>query len=254
MDSRGPRGTDRRALDDVAQESVFSEDRIRLAGLVGFVAAALVPLIAVSLGGLIYWLLGGVFGPLLAALAGLAAAGVSGLFVFDYLCLGWFNRWLRDRLQHKLRRLGVTDMVEADPTVYFVGLAHPAKVSPWRFETDDDIGFLKVDFDTITYHGDRGSFRLPFDQIERIEMEPVGYGFPSSIKRLRLVTTEGEPFEELLLSVREGDRLSSGNRVTRTLHEALVSRWERSATGRLTRLTDSTADLDHLLAAEADRD
>lgn len=212
------------AADD---ERLFSERRIRRAGLASLVAGLVVPLAALGLGLFVRWLLIAHLGPLAAGgiglLVGLVAAGAA----LDWLSLGWFNRRLRRQLVARLRRLGELDFPLDDPSVYFVGLAHPAKVTWRRWETDDEVGFLRLTFTGLEFRGDRLHFDVGFEAIEDLTQEPVGFGLPARFQRIRVRFVAGEPFDELLLCAREGDRLSAGNDVTRTLYEALVARWQR---------------------------
>jgi hypothetical protein len=225
------------------QERVFSDSRIRRAGWMGVAAGTMLPWLGGILAIWVYWLLAAVVGSGLALLGALVAWLAIILFAVDYLSLGWHNRRWRTLLADKLRREHSLKFSLDEPDVYFVGLAHPAKVAPLRWETDDDIGFVRVGFDTFEYHGDRLFFDIAFDQLESVTLEPIGYGLPARFKRIRVKFKYGEPFDELLLSSREGDRLSAGNDVTLTLYEALRLRWERRnpAAARLVDETDDVA-------------
>ncbi len=212
---------------------VFSPTAIRQAAWLSGLGGVAVPLLALVAGDLVFWLLAAQVGPLLAAVAG----GVVGLallaLALDWLFLGWPNRRWRRRLSEKLRRLGELTFPLDDPNVYFVGVAHPARAGLLRLETDDEIGFLKVGFEALEYRGDRFSWTVPVDEIADLALEPVGAGLPRQFQRIRLKFRYGEPFDELLLCAREGDRLTRGNDVTKTLYEALRQRWERRAVRRL---------------------
>lgn len=213
------------------EERVFSQARIRRAGLVSALAGFIAPTLALLAGLLVRWLLGGGWPADLVGLAvGLAVLVTCG----DYLLLGWFNRRVRRQLAYRLRHNAEVVFDLDDPSVYFVGLAHPAKVSWLRWETDDEVGFLKLEFDRFEFHGDRLRFQVPFERVESVELEPLGYGLPRRFKRIRVTFAGGEPFDELLLCGREGDRLSTGNHETKTLYEALRQRWQRRASSRLT--------------------
>lgn len=220
-------------MDDSPHDQVFSGRRVRAAFLeVLFANALLVPL-AAAIGGLVGWLLSTLFHPGLAAVAAIGAFLGTLLVGLDYVYVGWTNRRWRRALERKLRRIGELRFRADAPDVYFVGLAHPCQIQPMRLESDDDIGFLRLTFDGIEYHGDRLLFDVPYEAIESIELEPLGYGFPGFIKRIRVRFTEGEPFDEVLLCGREGNRLSSANGATHTLYEVLLKRWERRSPTRL---------------------
>ncbi|NUP98252.1 MAG: hypothetical protein HUU35_00205 [Armatimonadetes bacterium] len=216
-----------------SDERVFSEAKVRRAGLVSALAGFVAPTLALFTGLLARWLLGGADGGWPANLIGFGVGLAVLAVASDYLFLGWFNRRVRRQLAQKLRRLGELSFDLDDPNVYFVGLAHPAKVSWLRWETDDEVGFLRLTFDGLEFLGDRLRFQVPFDRLTAVELEPIGYGLPQRFKRIRVTFAGGEPFEELLLCGREGDRLTTGNDETRTLHEALRQRWQRRSSARL---------------------
>lgn len=210
-------------------EPVFSPAVIARAARRALLVAIALPAAAVILGVVVAWLLGGGTPGLVAKLGG-AAVAVGLLYaVQDGLFLGSYNRRLRAALEAKLRALGELDFRLDDPAVYFVGLAHPSRAVRRRAETDDDIGFLRLDYDRLVFRGDRLHFEVDLADVESLELVPVGHGLPSSIKRLRLRFRHGEPFEEVELCSREGDRLSRANRVTRTLAEGLEHRLKRAA-------------------------
>lgn len=169
-------------------------------------------------------------------------AGVAALLGYDWLSLGPLNRSLRTELRAKLEALGELDFDPEQAEVYYVGLAHPARTSPWRVETDDDIGFVRLTFDQLIYRGDQLSFEVDLDDLVGVELEHAGYGLPDAFKRLRLTFADGEPFDAVLLSGREGDRLTTGNRATLVLHEALTKRLARRRRRRLSG-TDTEAGL-----------
>lgn len=225
-------------------DRVFSEAEVRRAGMLSVAAAFVLPAVALAAGVFVKWLLGDALGPVVASVAG-AAAGIALLVTAgDYLSLGWYNKRMRRRLAAKLRRLGELPGDLADPNVYFVGLAHPAKVGLLRWETDDEIGFVQLGFDSLTYRGDRLSFEVPFEDLAAVELVPIGFGLPRRFKRIRLVFRGGEPFDELLLCSREGDRLSSGNDVTHILYEAIHKRWLRRGGVRLAAESELADDLE----------
>jgi len=212
---------------------VFSPAEIRKAAWLSGLGGFLVPLLAIGAGQLVFWLLSAQVGALLAAVAGGAAGLTLLVMALDWLFLGWPNRRWRRRLSEKLRRLGELTFALDDPNVYFVGVAHPARAGLMRLETDDEIGFLKVGFEALEYRGDRFSWTVPVEEIGDIELEPVGAGLPRRFQRIRVKFRYGEPFDELLLCAREGDRLTCGNDVTQTLYEALRQRLERRSARRL---------------------
>ena len=217
-----------------ADERVFNERGVRRDGLLSAALAALVPPVAVAAGLLVRWLIGGAAGGWFATLCGAVVAAGLLFAAVDYLSLGWFNRRLRRKLLAKLRALGELTFNADDPTVYFVGLAHPSRSRGGRWETDDEIGFLHVTFDGLAFRGDRLVFDVPFSDLVAVELEPVGHGLPRALQRIRVQFAAGEPFDELFICGREGDRLTRGNAVTATLYEALTQRLKRRSGSRLT--------------------
>jgi hypothetical protein len=219
-----------------ATEPVFTPRRLRRLGLANLLAsAASVPLtvaVAIALAVALGPLVGG--GP--ALLAACAAAGLLTWWTYDHLCLGPFNRRLRRDLRRRLEALGELRFDTASPDCYFVGLAYPHRAAgaALRWESDDDVGFLRLDFDSLAYHGDRLAFEVDYDQLAEVRLEPLGLGLPRSFVRLRLTFVAGAPVDELLLVCREGDRLTRANRATRVFCEALEQRRARHSARRLT--------------------
>lgn len=208
---------------------LFTDEAIRRAERRAVSLSLLMPPVAMLLGFFVAWLLGGRNAGWIAWTAGAACGLGAMLAVHDWLFLGSFNRRLRRQLEAKLHDLGELEFRTDDATVYFVGLAHPSRDTRLRAETDDDIGFLRLDFDRLVYRGDRLTFEIDLAELESVDLVPVGAGLPAAVKRLRLRFRHGEPFDELLIASREGDRLSRASRVTQVLHEALLNRIDRAA-------------------------
>lgn len=215
-------------MDSDSVGTVFTEARVRRAFWGQLAAQLLLWPAAAAAGGLLAWLLHPYLPAWLAGLAGGVLALALGLHATDYVNSGWFNRGCRQALLEKLQRVGELTFGANDPEVYFIGLAHADRVGWSRLETDDDLGFLRLGHQGLEYRGDRLTFVAPYETIEELRLEPLGYGYPPQIKRLALRFTDDDPLPRILLCGREGDRVSTGNRATHTLFEALTQRRNRA--------------------------
>lgn len=119
-------------------------------------------------------------------------------FLFDRMVL-FGNGWLRNAVERKLRSLG--ELIR--PEQYrFVGLAHPCHVGTAKrrlIETDDDVGFLRVDWTGIHYRGDSMSFDIPAERV--LEVNRVR-GLYAPWARIEVVIDGGEPFDRIILDSR----------------------------------------------------
>jgi hypothetical protein len=109
------------------------------------------------------------------------------------------NGWLRERVAERLGRFGE----RVNPVVdRFVGLAHPChlKNSSRRVvETDDDVGYLRVDSEGLHYLGDAVSFDIPPGAIAEVRLSRSFY---APWNRVEVTTTEGEPFDSVIFDSR----------------------------------------------------
>ncbi|MCC7490937.1 MAG: hypothetical protein IT204_01240 [Fimbriimonadaceae bacterium] len=216
----------------IASDRVFEPERIRRAGFWATLAGAATAVGAVVIGGALQATLAPLLGGVLSALVGLTVCGGLMWASWDWLALGWFNRAVRRDLIQRLRTLGELDFEVSDPDVYFVGLAHPGLPTDSP-ETDSDIGFLRLTPDELVYRGDRLHFAVPWAELAEVTVTALPGTLFGLGSRLHLRFTDDEPFAELYVSVREGDRLSRSAEVTRTLGEALTRRLARHRQRRL---------------------
>ncbi|MCC7491265.1 MAG: hypothetical protein IT204_02910 [Fimbriimonadaceae bacterium] len=192
-------------------------------------------------------------GTLVTALASMALPGVFGLaliaaylaLVFDRLIL-FGNGWLRRRVAAKLQALGE---IGDDSQLTFVGLAHPVYAGqvPRRLvETDDDVGFLRVTSQGLTYRGDALSFEIPAGELTAVRWVRSIY---APWRRIELQTRDGEPFDSLILDCRNHGSHAACRAANRRLYQQLrhlLAQQQASAAGR--RLT-AAEELDAVLAS-----
>ncbi|MCC7495543.1 MAG: hypothetical protein IT204_24550 [Fimbriimonadaceae bacterium] len=154
------------------------------------VAALLAALPAAALGGLIAGAPG--------AAAGFVAGYVWGSLEFGVLA---GNRRLRQAVVAKLQGYGRAVETGDDR---FVGLAYPAffQTNRRQVETDDDVGFLTVDAEGLTFLGDGIEFRIPAVQIAAVRVRRDPHSFFLS-RRVEVTTRDGEPQEVVLFDSRD---------------------------------------------------
>ncbi len=110
------------------------------------------------------------------------------------------NGWLRRQVHHKVVSLGE---IRPDEQAWFVGLAHPCHTGTLKrrmLETDDDVGFLTVNWSGLQFRGDANHFDLPAAEI--VDVRLVRSAF-APWGRIELMTRDGEPYESLILSSRD---------------------------------------------------
>lgn len=157
--------------------------------------------------------------------AAVAQGGLAGLVLFaaflwlvcDRLVL-FGNRWLRRTVRGKVEALGE---LRASERAWFVGLAHPCHQATLRrrlIETDDDVGFLTIDWSGLHYRGDALHFDLPASDIVAVRMVHSAF---APWGRVELTTRAGEPFDALILSSRDFGSHAACRLETRRLYERL---------------------------------
>lgn len=170
----------------MARRKIFHRYQRRfvpIAALLTLVATWLVTSAALAQGGLL----------------GLAMFGLYVWLVCDRMVL-FGNRWLRRKVLDKVVGLGE---LRGDEQAWFVGLAHPCHTSNLRrrvIETDDDVGFLTVDWSGLHFRGDANHFDLPASEITEVRLVRSAF---APWGRIELVTRDGEPYESLILCSRD---------------------------------------------------
>lgn len=165
-------------------------------------------------------------GPLGAALAGMAllvSAFLPWVLQPRLALLG--NRRLRHALH---RRLGAVAAGE------FVGFSPGADLLSWEGETDEDVGFLDWEANTLVYRGDRHSWTLRREAVDEITISGMVQAgdtpvhLPGAPVRVA-VYWHGprDPGRALTISSREGDTTTATNRATFDLARRLQSWWEQ---------------------------
>lgn len=131
------------------------------------------------------------------------------------------NRQLEQALR---RRLGPEAVGE------FVGFSAGAETRSWEGETDQDIGLLTVEGNTLVYRGDQYSWSLRRQSIDRIQLQSLaGDQFPP-VGPLRVtVYWHGprDPGRAFTLASRAADTLTRANQATQELDERLRQWWEQ---------------------------
>ena len=154
------------------------------------------------------------------------------------LVLSAFLPWaLQGRLaligNTRLRR-AVHHRLGAAATGEFVGFSPTAELLSFEGETDQDVGFLDWEGNTLIYRGDRYSWTLRREALDEITVggmlqtpEP-SVRIPGGAQRVA-VYWHGprEPGRALTLASREGDTITATNRVTLDLARRLRAWWEQ---------------------------
>jgi hypothetical protein len=162
---------------------------------------------------------------------GTAVAGVA-------LVLSAFLPWA---LQGRLALLGNAPLrralrhrLGAAATGEFVGYSPGAELLSFEGETDQDVGFLDWEGNTLLYRGDRYSWTLRREAIDEIAVggmlqagEPA-LRIPGGPRRV-VIYWHGprEPGRALTLAAREGDTVAATNRLTVDLARRLQAWWEQ---------------------------
>jgi len=110
------------------------------------------------------------------------------------------NEQLRAEVAAKLRAVGHRVETGRDR---FVGLAWPCYYGTARrqVETDDDVGFLTVAGDGLTYLGDGIEFHIPADNIRSVRLRRHAATLFLS-NRVEVETVDGEPQETVVFDSR----------------------------------------------------
>ena len=163
-------------------------------------------------------------GPLGTAVAGVAlilSAFLPWLFQGRLALLG--NASLRAALH---RRLGPAASGE------FVGYSPGPELLSFEGETDQDVGFLDWEGNTLIYRGDRYSWTLRREAIDEIALGGMLQAGESAVRipggpRRVVVYWHGprEPGRALTLAAREGDSVAATNRMTLDLAHRLQEWW-----------------------------
>ncbi len=132
-------------------------------------------------------------------------------------------------LRHALsRRLG------AAATGEFVGFSPGPDVLTWEGETDEDVGFLDWEGNTLVYRGDRHTWTLRREAVDAITLAGglAGGQTASRVPGLPVrvaVYWHGprEPGRALTLASREGETTAATNRATLDLARRLREWWEQ---------------------------
>jgi hypothetical protein len=135
------------------------------------------------------------------------------------------NRRLRAALH---RRLGSAAAAE------FVGFSPGGDLLSWEGETDQDVGFLDWEGNTLVYRGDRHAWTLRREGIDEIGVSalwgPGGAPLRAPGAPVRVaVYWHGprDPGRALTLASREGDTVAATNRATLALARRLREWWEQ---------------------------
>lgn len=177
----------------------------------GFLALALVPSLESDY-----------LGTAMAAVALLLSAFLPWTLQGRLALLG--NRRLREALRRQL------NTAEGE----FVGFSPGGDPLSWEGETDQDVGFLDWEGNTLVYRGDRHAWTLRREAIDRISLaelwkaEGTPVRVPGSPLRLA-VYWHGprDPGRVLTLASREGDSIAATNRATQALAQRLQEWWEQ---------------------------
>jgi len=102
----------------------------------------------------------------------LAAGGSTWVVQNRFALLG--NAWLRGKLQSC--HADADPMKNADTQQTFVGFAPGDGIRTWEGETDLDVGFLCVSGDAVVFLGDRFTWSLARDRIDRVDLTPAPLG------------------------------------------------------------------------------
>lgn len=119
----------------------------------------------------------------------------------------------------------------------FVGFSPGEGVMSWDGETDQDVGFLQVEGNTLVYRGDRFCFSLRRENVDEMALQGMlgerpgaagaaGRGVTLGPVRIALYWhTPGDPSRVFTLASREAGTLAEANRATRALAERLQAWW-----------------------------
>ncbi len=106
------------------------------------------------------------------ALAFLAAGGFTWIVQDRFALLG--NRWLRRKLAERLA--DCEDVTRGGAQPAFVGFGPGEDILVWEGETDLDVGFLCLGESGLAFLGDRFTWSLSRDRIDRIDLTPAPMG------------------------------------------------------------------------------
>lgn len=134
------------------------------------------------------------------------------------------NGWLRRRVAERLRQLGEQVDTGRDR---FVGLAHPCHLQTWSrrvIETDDDVGFLEVTPEGLTYHGDGLEFSVAREQFVGVRRVQSWF---APWRRVELEIADGEPFDTVIFDSRQFASHAQCRVDNQRLYESLATLCER---------------------------
>jgi hypothetical protein len=131
------------------------------------------------------------------------------------------NRGLR---RHVLKKLALERPEELHDADQFVGFAPGDHLRMWDGETDCDVGFLTLLPTAIAFVGDRYSWSLRREHVDRVELTPPTGGIRRIVVRWHAPRESGRAFT---LESRDGPTLRSTNRSTSDLSLNL-QRWHAS--------------------------
>lgn len=161
--------------------------------------------------------------------AGSALAGVAVLLsaLLPWALHGRLTLLGNRQLEQALRqRLGPEAVGE------FVGFSAGAEIRSWEGETDQDLGFLALEGNSLVYWGDQYSWSLRQQSIDQIQLQSLAGDQPTPVGLLRVtVYWHGprDPGRALTLASREADTLAQANLATRELHAQLRRWWSEGA-------------------------
>jgi len=160
--------------------------------------------------------------------AALTAAAFVGAGTFTWAVQSRFalagNDWLREMLGKRL--LPSVELQRCTETPDFVGFAPGDEVRTWDGETDLDVGFLGLTNEDLVFVGDRFSWSLAKDRIDRIDLTP-----PAGPRRVVIHWhAPREPGRSFTIESREGKFLSEIDMKTVELFKQL-RRWSIIRTG-----------------------
>ena len=128
------------------------------------------------------------------------------------------NRGLRRRL---LKKIALDRPEELRDAALFVGFAPGDHLRMWDGETDCDVGFLTVLPTALVYAGDRYSWSLRHEHVDRVELTPPTGGIRRVIVRWHAPREPGRAFT---MEARDGATLRGANHGTSELSLSL-QRW-----------------------------
>jgi len=163
------------------------------------------------------WRDGNGVGPPVTVVAALILAALGPWYTQNRLGLAG-NRSLRARLWQRVREQAKQAPSGVEPV--FVGFAPGRALMMWDGDTDQDIGFLAAWGDALVYFGDRHSWRLHRDRIDRIEpIRPV-----AGLKRISISWHAArESGRAFTLVSREANDIRSAERATGELLNELFA-------------------------------